>query len=182
MLLLNRCQYCTRCYVQDIEGSKCLDKSFCLERNFFCKEFINRLLADEIYLNFHYTGKLFNNYGKIYKTKNFETLFYESVNCSFTLYRQYLEIFVKVSFKNFNRKILPIFIKGYFDKKRKYAYESFRLKFTSQYLRKTSKLACKCIKYINANVNPTYFENIFITYRKNIDYTSPNVDMNNNCQ
>ena len=72
-------------------------------------------------------------------------------------------------FNNFNRKIFL-----------KYGYESFKLKFSSQHLRKTSKLACKCIEYINANLDPTCFENIFITYRKNIDYASPNLDINNN--
>ena len=114
--VVNRCQYFTRFYVQSIPLYKLLDDKFSFKRNFFPKELIDNFLADEIYLTFHYTGVVCNNYDTVKKYENFGVLFYESVNCPCALYKLYLEIFTRVLLNSLNRKTLPIFITGKIDK------------------------------------------------------------------
>ena len=91
----------------------------------------------------------------------------------------YLETFTRVLFNSLNEKILPVFEKIYTDKKRKSTFEPFRERLLSKHFKISSDLVYNCIKYININADYTCFEYIFITYRKNIDYTSPNLDINN---
>ena len=65
--VVNRCQYCTRFNVQSVPLSKFLGRKFTFKLDFFRKEFTDNFLADDIYLNFHYTGVVCNNHGTIGK-------------------------------------------------------------------------------------------------------------------
>ena len=146
---------------------KFLDRQFSFKREFVRKEFIDISLVDEIYLNFHYTSVVCNNCGTVIKQENFGVLFYESVNCSFTLYQLYLEIFMGVLFNSLNRKILAIFIRGYYDKsQRRLNYETFKEKSTSNHLKTSSELVYNCVGYISLNPDYISFERVFMSYKK----------------
>lgn len=140
---------------------------------------VPEVFPEKIYLNLHYAGATCNNYGTFGKTEHFGVLFYESVDCSFTLYQFYLEVLTRVLFSSLNKNFLPILEKGYSDKKRKTTFEFCGGSIGFKYLTMSSDLLYKCIEYINANADYTSSEQIVSIYRKNVDYSSPILDMNN---
>ena len=54
---------------------------------------------------------------------------------------------------------------------------SFTKKTTDEFIKMTSTFAFMCVDSINNFADIKSFKNIFDTYRKNIDYISPNLDI-----
>lgn len=72
-----------------------------------------------------------------------------------------------VLFNSLNRKILAIFIRGYYDKsQRRLNYETFKEKRTSNHLKTSSELVYNCVGYISLNPDYISFERVFMPYKK----------------
>ena len=70
-------------------------------------------------------------------------------------------------FDSLNRKILPISIRGYFDRpQRRLTYKILKEKLTSDLLKNSSELVYNCVHCINLNADYTSFEHVFMSHKK----------------
>ena len=184
---IGMCNFCTKSYVSNKIISDHINKIlFVPIEEFHTSIREGMVLVEKIYI-FAHTNVFTDKDDPFGRSDNFGSLYYESINSPFFLWKMYLNIICRIAFNVSEKFLLPIFISSVGDNFRtatactKENCSGLKHKVIKTFSCKRLVEFCLCISIDSCkNVNHSFIHNVYKTYKKNRDFFSCFLDIDRN--
>ena len=181
------CNFCTKPYVSNKKISDHINKTFFVPIEGFHSSIREGIVLVEKFYIFAHTNIFIDKDDPYRRYANFGSLYYESVNSPFLLWKMYLDTICRIAFNVFGKFLLPIFISSVGDNCRtatactKQNCSGLKRKVIKTFLYKRLVEFCLSISIDSCkNVNHSFIHDVYRTCKKNRDFFIRFLDIDRN--